>query len=146
VAGRCPDEYRACYAGKPGVEFAGTVPDMRAEIARATVCVMPLRIGSGTRLKILEAGAMAKPMVSTSLGAEGLDFVPGQDIVLADEPSAFARAVADLLADSPRRRALGAAARARVEACYSLTVFQRCLAGALDALVGPPISRALAIV
>jgi glycosyltransferase involved in cell wall biosynthesis len=52
------------------MEFTGTVPDMRDEIAKAEICVVPLRIGSGTRLKILEAAAMGKPIVSTTLGAE----------------------------------------------------------------------------
>src|SRR5207249_10587047 len=72
VAGRTlAESFRRRFAGVDGLEFTGTVADMRDEIAKATVCVVPLRIGSGTRLKILEAGAMAKPMVPTGLGAEG---------------------------------------------------------------------------
>jgi glycosyltransferase involved in cell wall biosynthesis len=125
VGGRSPsDEFRCRFAAVPSIEFTGTVPDMRLEIARAAVCVVPLRIGSGTRLKILEAAAMAKPIVSTRVGAEGLDFVDGREIVLADEPKAFVGAVVDLLRDSSRRRELGRAARRRVEECYSLPVLQ----------------------
>jgi glycosyltransferase involved in cell wall biosynthesis len=93
--------------------------------------VVPLRIGSGTRLKILEAGAMAKPMVSTTLGAEGLELVDGEEIVLADEPRAFADAVAALLHDAARREELGRAARLRVEKQYSLPVFKSSLRDAV---------------
>ena len=136
VAGRSPSEtFRLHLADVPGVEFTGTVRDMRDEIAKATVCVVPLRIGSGTRLKILEAGAMAKPIVSTSLGAEGLELVPGEEIVLADEPRAFARSVAALLGDEARRAELGRAARLQIVKQYSLGVFQASLREALaDAL------------
>ena len=132
VAGRSPSgEILRRFTGVPGVEFTGTVPDMRAEIAKATVCVVPLRIGSGTRMKILEAGAMAKPIVSTSLGAEGLDLVDGEDIILADEPRTFAKAVADLLGDATRRRTLGQSVRRRIEQRYSLPVLQSALRRAL---------------
>jgi glycosyltransferase involved in cell wall biosynthesis len=116
--------------------LTGTVPDMREQIASAAVCVVPLRIGSGTRLKILEAAAMAKPIVSTHLGAEGLDFVAGQEIILVDKPDAFARAVAGLLADAGARRALGQAARRRVERSYNFPVLRSAVRDALGAL-GP---------
>jgi glycosyltransferase involved in cell wall biosynthesis len=125
VAGRNPaPEFLRRFAGIPSVEFTGAVPDMRPQIARAAVCVVPLRIGSGTRLKILEAAAMAKPIVSTALGAEGLDFADGSEILLADEPESFASAVVDLLNGAKRRRSLGAASRRRVEHSYSLAVLQ----------------------
>jgi polysaccharide biosynthesis protein PslH len=136
VAGRNPPEiFRRRFATQPDVEFTGTVPDMRPFISRSSVCVVPLRIGSGTRLKILEAAAMAKPIVSTSLGAEGLDFIPGQEIMIADEPQAFAHAVANLLADAPRRCALGQGARRRVEEQYSLPHLHVALQKALQELV-----------
>ena len=132
VAGRSPAEsFRQRFADVDGVEFTGTVADMRDEIAKATVCVVPLRIGSGTRLKILEAGAMAKPMVSTALGAEGLELVDGEEIVLADEPRLFADAVATLLGDAARREELGRAARLRVEKEYGLPVFKAALRDAV---------------
>src|SRR5439155_958354 len=132
VAGRSPAEsFRRRFAGIDGLEFTGTVADMRDEIAKATVCVVPLRIGSGTRLKILEAGAMAKPMVSTGLGAEGLELVDGEEIVLADEPRAFADAVAALLHDAAGRDELGRGARLRVEKQYSLSVFKTALRDAV---------------
>ena len=116
------------------MSFTGWVPEMRDEIACAAVCVVPLRVGSGTRLKILEAGAMAKPMVSTTLGAEGLALVNGDEICLADEPAAFARAVADLLGDEARRLSLGRAARLRVEKDYSMPALQAALREVLAAV------------
>jgi glycosyltransferase involved in cell wall biosynthesis len=135
VAGRSPsDDFRRRFAGAPGLEFTGTVPDMRAEIARATVCVVPLRIGSGTRLKILEAAAMGKAIVSTRLGAEGLEFRDQKDILLADEPRGFAGMVAQLLEDAPRRLDLGRAARRCVEKQYSGHALRASLREALQAV------------
>ncbi len=133
VAGRNPsDAFLSKFAAIPDVRFTGTVPDMRPIIAQAAVCVVPLRIGSGTRLKILEAGAMGKAMVSTRGGAEGLDFEYGKDILLADEPEAFAEAVAGLLRDPARRQALGTAARRRVVEQYSFSVLRTAVHDAIS--------------
>ena len=140
VAGRnAPENFRRRFAGVPGVAFTGAVDDMRPVIARATVCVVPLRIGSGTRLKILEAAAMAKAVVSTRLGAEGLSFAGGEEIALADEPQDFADAVIGLLGSGSRREALGRAARRRVYADYSAAVLRAHLRRALDVV---PAERA----
>jgi glycosyltransferase involved in cell wall biosynthesis len=125
VAGRNPSpEFRRRFKGVAEVSFTGTVADMRLEIAKAAVCLVPLRIGSGTRMKILEAAAMGKPMVSTTLGAEGLEFIDGSEILIADQPQAFAKAVAGLLSDAAQRRSLGSAARRRVEQQYSMPVLR----------------------
>jgi glycosyltransferase involved in cell wall biosynthesis len=125
VVGRgASEQFRRRLAGIAGVELAGEVPDVRTEIAKAALCVVPLRIGSGTRLKILEAAAMAKAIVSTHVGAEGLNFVDGREIVLADEPRSFARAAVSLLTDPCRRRELGFLARKRVEEQYSFPVLR----------------------
>lgn len=119
------------------VEFTGRVPDVRPIIARCAVSIVPLRIGSGTRLKILEAAAMGRAVVSTRLGAEGLDLVDGAEIKLADTPEEFARAVADLLADPGRRAAMGMAARRRVAAQYSQQSLEAALEPVLHALWEP---------
>jgi glycosyltransferase involved in cell wall biosynthesis len=142
VAGRGPDPAFRRRMEAAGVTFTGTVPDMRAEIARAAVCVVPLRIGSGTRLKILEAAAMGKAIVSTALGAEGLEFTDGEEILIADDPDVFAARVAELLADVPRRRALGAAARRRAAASYGMPVVRQTLRAALAGLGAPTTTRA----
>ena len=134
VAGRNPSpEFQAKFAGISGLTFTGTVPDMRPELAKATVVVVPLRIGSGTRLKILEAAAMGKAMVSTRLGAEGLVFVNGKEILLADDRTSFAAAVVDLLNSRQRREQLGAAARQRVEQKYDRSVLRSVLKDTLAA-------------
>ena len=138
IAGRNPSEgFRRLMSQFPGVELTGTVSDMREVIAKAAVCVVPLRIGSGTRLKILEAAAMAKAVVSTHLGAEGLEFADGKEIVLLDEPEKFSEAVASLLADPSRRQALGQAARRRVEETYSPRVLRHTVRQALSKVFGP---------
>ena len=80
--------------------------------------MVPLRVGGGTRLKIFEALAMGKAVVSTTVGAEGLSLVPGEHLLVADEPAPFAAAVNSLLRDPARRRALGAAGRKLVEQRY----------------------------
>ena len=80
-------------AERSGIVVTGRVPEIKPYFAEATVFVVPLRIGSGTRLKILEALAMGKAVVSTSVGAEGLALKNGEEILIADAPTAFANAV-----------------------------------------------------
>jgi glycosyltransferase involved in cell wall biosynthesis len=82
-----------------GVELAGEVEDVPTELAHARVAIVPLRAGSGTRLKVLEAFACRVPVVSTSLGCEGLELTPDRHLLVADEPSAFADACVRLLSD-----------------------------------------------
>jgi len=126
LAGRNPSQAMLRrYAEFPDVRFTGTLNDLRPIIARSSVCVVPLRIGSGTRLKILEAAAMAKPIVSTRLGAEGLDLRHGHEILLEDQPRAFAEAIAQLLTNPAQALALGTAARIAVEQQYSIPALQR---------------------
>ncbi len=100
--GRSPPEDIQALAAVPGVRITGTVDDVRPYVERAAVYVVPLRIGGGSRLKILEALAMGRAVISTTVGAEGLDTVPGHHIVLADDPRAFAESVLQLL-DNPKR-------------------------------------------
>ncbi|MDE0316058.1 MAG: glycosyltransferase family 4 protein [Candidatus Poribacteria bacterium] len=103
---------------REGVAVTGRVPEIKPYFAEATVFVVPLRIGSGTRLKILEAMAMGKAVVSTTVGAEGLALRDGEEIFIADEPKAFAEAVTQLLTDSSLRQKIGENGRARVEQDY----------------------------
>ena len=77
--------------------------DVRCPVAEASGCVVPIRQGGGTRLKILEAMALGTPVVSTSKGAEGLEVTPGHDILIADEPAEFADQVIRLLRDAALR-------------------------------------------
>lgn len=103
---------------REGVVVTGRVPEIKPYFAEATVFVVPLRIGSGTRLKILEAMAMGKAVVSTTVGAEGLGLRNGEEIFIADEPKAFADAVIQLITDSSLRQEIGENGRARVEQDY----------------------------
>jgi glycosyltransferase involved in cell wall biosynthesis len=104
---------------RPGVEVTGEVPDVRPSLDRAAVVVVPVRMGGGTRLKVLEGLAMEKPMVSTALGCEGVDVRDGEHLLVADSPAAFAAAVIRLFADPAAARALGRAGRARMDEAYS---------------------------
>jgi polysaccharide biosynthesis protein PslH len=119
------------------VVITGAVPDVRPWMRRAAVFVVPLRVGGGTRLKILEALATGRAVVSTSIGCEGLAVTPGEDILVADTPAAFADAVVRCLRDPDLRARLGARGRALVERRYrweaigeELSDFYRELAGA----------------
>lgn len=100
----------ADLADTAGVSVVGPVPDIADELAAADVVAVPLRFGSGTRIKILEAFAHRIPVVSTTLGAEGLDVVDGVHLLVADDPDDFAAACAELLRDESRRAALADAA------------------------------------
>jgi sugar transferase (PEP-CTERM/EpsH1 system associated) len=111
IVGRNPPASVLKLGNVPGITVTGSVPDVRPYLAAATVAIAPLRIGSGTRLKILEALAMKKAVVSTSLGCEGLDVVPGTHLIMVDQPEAFAQCVVDLLQDQDKRAALGSAGR-----------------------------------
>lgn len=101
------------------VEVTGRVEDLRPHLASSAVTIVPLRIGGGTRFKILEAMAMARPVVSTTIGAEGIDAQPGSDILLADNPREFAEAVGRVLDNPGLGEALGTRGRALVERRYS---------------------------
>jgi glycosyltransferase involved in cell wall biosynthesis len=103
----------------PGVEITGAVPDVRPFVWTSDAYVVPLRLGAGTRLKVLEAFAMGVPVVSTTQGAEGIDAEPGQHFLLADTPDAFAESVASLLARPAKVSRMVREARALVESRYS---------------------------
>ena len=118
IVGGNPSARVQKLAERKGVVVTGRVPEIKPYFAEATVFVVPLRIGSGTRLKILEALAMGKAIVSTSVGAEGLALKDGEEIFIADEPIIFADAVTRLLTDTPLRRRIGENGRARVERDY----------------------------
>lgn len=118
VIGAKPSPEILAQAG-PSVTIVGPVDDLRPHLAAAAAIVVPLRLGSGTRLKILEAWAMARPVVSTALGAEGLEAVPGRHLMIADSPSDFASAVLRVLAEPGLAEELGRAGRALVTERYS---------------------------
>jgi glycosyltransferase involved in cell wall biosynthesis len=126
VAGREPGaELQSLARGALRLRLLGFVPDLAPLYAQAGVFVNPMRGGGGTRLKMLEAMAAGKAVVSTAIGAEGLALTPGRDVVIADTAAEFAAAVRALLADRAQAARLGLAARALVEARYR---WEACLA------------------
>jgi glycosyltransferase involved in cell wall biosynthesis len=119
IVGRNPTQRLRDAADRLGMIVTGTVEDVRPYLDEASVYVVPLRAGSGTRMKIFEALGMAKPVVSTTVGAEGLALTHEKEFVAADDPQDFAAAVVRLLHNEPQRTALGLAGRALVEERYS---------------------------
>ena len=109
IGGRPPPSLQA-LAG-PRIELTGFVSDLRPHLGAAAAVVVPLRLGGGTRLKIVEAMAMGKAIISTTLGAEGIEAVPGRDILVEDQPLAFADAVNRLLAEPDLAGRIGRSAR-----------------------------------
>jgi glycosyltransferase involved in cell wall biosynthesis len=98
IVGRDPSPQVVQLNGN-GVHVTGRVDDVRPYYSRSTVCVVPLRAGGGTRLKILEAMALGRPVVSTTIGCEGLDVVDGEHLLIADNPEQFAEKIIHLLKD-----------------------------------------------
>jgi glycosyltransferase involved in cell wall biosynthesis len=126
--------------GDPRIEFTGFVEDAVATLAESQVAVVPVLAGSGTRIKILEAWAAATPVVSTTLGAEGLECRAGEHLLIADDPEAFADAVSAFLASPGERRRIGSAGRKLYEEKYVWPVAWK----TLDAVFGnvnnrPPV-------
>jgi len=111
-----------CAKRDQRIVLTGRVDDVRVFVERSKVFVVPLRIGGGTRLKILEALSMGKAVVSTTIGAEGISHQNGHNIILADEPEVFAQNVLRLLKDDERRQWLGKAGRELVLGKYDWNI------------------------
>jgi glycosyltransferase involved in cell wall biosynthesis len=117
VGGKAPPDVQA-LAG-PKVRVHGYVSDLEPYLATASVSIVPLRVGGGTRLKILNSLAQGIPTVSTSIGAEGLDLDDGEDLLIGDDAASFAQQIALLLRDEDKRARLRANGRRTVAARYS---------------------------
>jgi glycosyltransferase involved in cell wall biosynthesis len=120
IVGRNPGpDVAQLAASHRRIHVTGTVDDVRPYLWQSAVSIVPLRIGGGTRLKIYEAMAAKIPVVSTSVGAEGLDVRDGENIAIADSPRDFAQACIDLLDNQEARRRMAANAWEMIAACYS---------------------------
>lgn len=137
ILARRPDAHFV-VVGKPGslavpetlrahVELAGFVDDVRRPVLESSVYVVPLRAGSGTRLKVLEAMALGKAIVTTRIGAEGIELEPGRDALFADDADGFARCVLRLMEHREEADALGVAARKVAELHYGWTAIGRAM-------------------
>jgi polysaccharide biosynthesis protein PslH len=127
VAGRNPPQNLVAKAARKGLlwEFTGFLDDIRPAVLAGDVSVIPLRVGSGTRLKAFEAMALGRPVVSTALGVEGLAVEPGTHCLIGDTADAFADAVLRLLADDELRRSQAVAARKLLEERFSWAAVAR---------------------
>ena len=112
IVGQRPHPRLDALRGQPGITLTGRVEHVQPYLAGAGVYVLPLRIGSGTRLKLIESLAAGCAVVATTIGAEGFELDNGREAILADTPEAFAAAVLALLDDPARRAALGARGQA----------------------------------
>jgi glycosyltransferase involved in cell wall biosynthesis len=135
IAGHAPPPRVRQLAAGLGVEVAGYVKDMVPYYSRAAVTVVPLRAGGGTRLKILESMALGRPVVSTTVGCEGLDVGPGRHILIADAPEEFAHCVTRLLLDPVLRERIAGEARRLVEERYDWRAMGERLVGVYKGLL-----------
>ncbi len=132
ILSRNAGAFRDLPLSDPQIEITGFVEDAVAVIAQAQVAVVPLLAGSGTRIKILEAWAAGTPVVSTRIGAEGLEFRDGEHLVLADDAGQFAEAVSRLLGSPADRMRLGAAGRRLYEERYTWKAVWKALEESLE--------------
>ncbi len=135
VVGADPTRRVLDLAALPAVEVTGRVPDLRPYLERAVVGIDPLRIGAGLQNKVLEGMSMGLPMVITSIANEGIGAVPGEEVLVADDPPSFAAAVVRLLEDADLRRAIGGRARQTIEQRWSWAAHFADLEAAMLSLV-----------
>jgi glycosyltransferase involved in cell wall biosynthesis len=133
IVGRTPPPKITDLAERdPRIRVTGTVPDIRPYLWESAISIVPLRIGGGTRLKIYEAMAAKIPVVSTTVGAEGLTIHPPDDIRIADSPQDFADRCLELVADASERCRIAAAAWEMVNADFSWEQVARCFERILE--------------
>lgn len=135
IVGRAPQRRVAELPKQRGTEFVGRVEDVRPYMARAGCIIVPLRLGGATRLKIVHAWGMAKAIVSTSVGCEGLRARDGENILVRDDPAEFAAAIQTVFEDAALRERIGTEGRATALAEYSWAVIGRQIRAAYEGLV-----------
>ena len=136
IVGRNPGSELLARAGRDGVEVLGGVPDVRPFMAAASVFVVPLRVGGGTRLKILEALGIRSPIVSTRIGCEGIDLEDGEHLLVADDPASFAEQMARIIAEPGLADKLREAGYQRVVDGYSWTAIGHRVVAVYEELLG----------
>lgn len=131
--GRAPEAVVSQFASR-GVRLTGYVDDIRPHVGEPACYIVPLRVGGGSRLKILDAWAMGKAVVSTAVGCEGLDARDGENILIRDTSVGFAEAVQEVLSNSDLRRRLGREARRTAETVYDWQVLGASVHSAYEAV------------
>jgi len=135
LIGKNSADEKARFERHSGVRCNGHVPDIRPHFAQTAVSIVPIRVGGGTRLKILDGWSMGKAIVSTSVGCEGLQTVDGHNILIRDDPAEFAAAVVQVLRDRDLRDRLGKEGRRTAEEHYAWRVVGRKLVGFYEKLI-----------
>jgi polysaccharide biosynthesis protein PslH len=125
--GRAPHSIQQAYRSEHDINVTGYVDDIRPLVQAAKCYVVPIRVGGGTRLKILDAWSMGKAVVSTSIGCEGLDARDGENILIRDTPEGFAEAVMAIMNDDDLRHRLEVEARRTAEQLYDWEVIEKCM-------------------
>jgi glycosyltransferase involved in cell wall biosynthesis len=138
IVGSHPNREIWRLAEGPGIHVTGTVEDVRPYYAMAKVAVAPYRYGEGTKIKVVEAMACGTPVVSTSIGCQGLDVIDGKHLLIADNETDFSRRVIELLRDQERAETLAAASRGLALEKYDWNRIISRLAPKLKELVGRP--------
>ena len=141
IVGKHPEAIQALVGGDPRIELTGFVEDAVTALGTAKVAVVPVLAGSGTRVKILESWAAGTAVVSTSLGAAGLEARDGEQLLLADDPGSFAGAVSQLLASPGRRKEMGNAGRKFYEEHFTWPAAWRSLEGVFGNDMAPDRSK-----
>lgn len=136
VIGKNEEQVRRLVGGQPDIEVTGPVDDALLELAKSKLAVVPLLAGSGTRVKIMEAWAAGRPVVSTRLGAEGLPARDGENLILAESPSEWIERIVELLDDAALRKRIGGAGRRTYEDSCCWPAAWRCLEEHLQPLMG----------
>ncbi|HVX83462.1 MAG TPA: glycosyltransferase [Phycisphaerae bacterium] len=137
VVGKINDELRVLVSAVGGMRALGFVDSLAGAFAEARLSVAPLRFGTGTRVKILDAWAHACPVVSTTAGADGLPAAPGENILIADDPGHFAARCAELLRDAPRAAVIGAAGHRTAAAHFDAAAIESRLADLFRNFLAP---------
>ena len=132
VAGGSPERIPSFQSPSQAVEFTGFVPDLDKLYARSRVIACPITTGGGTRIKLVEAASYGRPMVSTRIGAEGLAFEGGCEIMLCDDDQGFAAACVSLLRDDAACARLGEAARTKMQTLYADKAVVHQIAGIME--------------
>ena len=135
LVGKNSADEKTRFESHPGVTCNGHVQDIRPHFAEAAVSIVPIRVGGGTRLKILDSWSMGKAVVSTTVGCEGLETVDGGNILIRDDPTEFAEAVTQVLRDKDLRDRLGHQARKTAEERYAWGAVGRKLVGLYKGLL-----------
>jgi len=136
VAGRNPSREILEFSKSSNIEITGQVPDLSEEISKAAVYILPMRLGSGFRTKLLDVFPLGKPIVTTTIGAEGLELIHNENCLIADDPESFAQACIQLLKDTGQARRLGRNTKRLANEVYTQEKITRLVKTVITTILG----------